>query len=112
MSGSWGSGFKSEYGMYGPEELLYRPFETQIGAMNVKQLAEAWGVNRDTASKMRSCPWECVDTPVEVDDERKRQVREWLRVQVENLDKTQKPTLYYAEPVRKRVARKQPTQSR
>jgi ribosomal protein S27AE len=82
-NGGW-----SGYTAYGPDELLYRPYEQQVEMLNVYQLAEAWGVNKMSAATMKERPWECVDGPLEITDERRGQVREWLRVQVENLGKT------------------------
>lgn len=69
---------------YDISELLYRPTEQIIEALNVSQLAEAWGVDKRTAAEMAVTPWSLVDTDSEMTEERLQQVREWLRRQVDN----------------------------
>jgi hypothetical protein len=76
---------KSTYALYGPEELLFRPIEHILEALNKDQLAEIWGVNKGTATNMKMRPWEYKGTTMEVTPERERQVRQWLERQVREM---------------------------
>jgi len=63
-------------------ELLYRPFPHILEALTSKQLAEAWGINKDTASHIKARPWEYTDTSNELNDKREMEAREWIRKQI------------------------------
>ena len=76
------------YQLYGPEELRYRPVEHILEALPCQTLAAIWGVNKDTAARIKRepylslCQWDDPRTEDNYLSERRiRQLRVWLEAQ-------------------------------
>ena len=65
--------------LYTPADLSYLPGEQLLEALPCRKLASLLGIGKDTAAKVKSEPWEFVDTEWEWNDRMIVRVRQGLR---------------------------------
>ena len=76
-SRGWERG-ESRLGSYPVSELRWRPIEQIVEDLPVRHLGKALGVNKDTAGKIKCDMSACVDTALEMTDQKVRMIWAYL----------------------------------